>query len=82
MATTPDRLAGPPPANTPTVDVLVQQIGPLAQKLGVVSLIIIGRDPRTNEAKLYGSPAAIADLRSLIADKCQLFDGGETGWDG
>jgi hypothetical protein len=58
--------------NTPTLDAFVQQIGPVAQQLGITTLIIIGRDPQTGELKLFGESAAKAapsDLRVLVEDK-------------
>ncbi len=58
--------------NTPTLDAFVQQIGSLAKQLGIETLIIIGRDPRTGELKLFGETAARtapSDLRVLVEDK-------------
>jgi hypothetical protein len=75
-----DRTAPLPPVPTPRLDQLVQAIGPLAAKLGVVGLVIVGVDPTTHRAKVYGAPEAIQALRGLVAEKFGLFDGGETGW--
>jgi len=79
----PDRLAPPPPVSAPMLDALVQQIGALAQKMGVVEIIIVGRDPRTKGVKLYGDPKLNSDpdIRTVVADKLGLFDSGETSWE-
>jgi len=75
-----DRTAPVPPANTPTLDALVQQIMPIAMKLGIPMLVIVGVDPQTNEMKLFGSQEARTALRTLVAEKFGLFDGGEAAW--
>jgi len=78
----PDRTAPPPPVTAPTLDALVAQIAALAPKMGVVEVIIIGRDPRTRGVKLYGDPKLNSDpeIREVVAAKFGLFDSGETGW--
>lgn len=79
----PDRTAPPPPVVAPTLDVLVAQIAALAQKMGVLEVIIIGRDPRTRGVKLYGDPKLNAeqDFRDVVSAKFGLFDSGETSWE-
>jgi hypothetical protein len=78
----PDRTRAPAPVSAPTLDALVQQIGVLAQKMGVPAIIIIGRDPRTSGVKLYGDPSLNEDqdFREIVAAKFKLFDSGETAW--
>lgn len=69
-------------ANTPNLDAYVQQIGPVAKQYGITTLIVIGRDPITNEVRLYGETAAStapADIRALVAEKFSLGEG-ETAW--
>jgi hypothetical protein len=77
-----DRTAPPPPLPTPHLDQLVQEIGKLAVKFGVPGIVIVGLDPRTLNAKVYGDPKAIQALRGIVAEKFGLFDGGETSWGG
>lgn len=81
MASTPDRTAPPPPVLTPRLDQLVQEISKIAMRYGTPGLVIAGVDPTTRQARVYGSPEAIAALRGVVAEKFQLFDGGETSWD-
>lgn len=76
-----DRTAPQPAVPTPTLDTFAAQVGALAQKMGIPSLVIMARDPRTKTAKFYASSVAKDDLRPLAAEKFELFDGGETGWD-
>jgi hypothetical protein len=61
------------------------EIGILAQKHGVKSVIIVVRDPNTNKATLFASPGAKEDLRGFVAEKMGFSDGSdesETGWGG
>lgn len=69
-------------ANTPNLDAFVQQISQIAKQHGITTLIVIGRDPVTNEVKLFGGTAAKnaeTDLRALVAEKFGLGEG-ETAW--
>ena len=75
-----DRTAPVPPATTPTLDAFVQQIMPIAVKLGIPMLVIVGVDPQTGEMKLYGSQEARTATRTLVAEKFLLADVGEAAW--
>lgn len=75
-----DRTVPPPPANTPRLDALVQEIMPIALKHGIPMLVIVGVDPTTGEAKLYGSQEAREATRSLVAAKFGLADVAEAEW--
>jgi hypothetical protein len=57
------------PTNTPVLDQLVAAIAPVAKKLNIPMLVIIGRDPTTGEVRLYGSEAAIGATKSVVEDK-------------
>lgn len=64
------------PSNTPKLDALVQDIGKAAMKHGVPGLVIVGVDPSTNIAKVYGAPQAITALRKIVAEKFGLVEHG------
>lgn len=67
------------PPQTPTLDGFVQQIGALAQQLGINVLVIVGKDPVTNEQKLYGAKPAMEEVRDLVGEKFGFY--GETSWE-
>lgn len=81
----PDRIALAQAAaaavQTPTLDLLVQAIGPIAQKLGISQLVVVGVDPRTGHKRVYGAPETLMAVRDVVAEKFGLADVGETGWD-
>ena len=56
-------------------------IKPLALKLGIRQLAIVGKDPTTGAMRLYGDKNDL-ELRTIVAVKFDMQDGGETGWDG
>lgn len=70
------------PPNTPTLDVLIQQLAPLAQRLGVATLLIAAKDPRTGEIGIFGSTEAMGELRETVEAKFveKLGMVGETAW--
>lgn len=68
------------PPNTPTLDRLVAAIKKYAIQLGVNQLVIVGRDPQTNETRVYGDKDN-EQLRALIAEKFALADVGDTSWE-
>lgn len=76
----PNRLAPPPPANTPVVDAFAQQVTALATKFRITLVAIAAVDPQTGEQKLYASPGAIPATRELVAEKYDLVAMAETAW--
>ena len=76
-----NRLQPPPQAATPTLDAFIRDLTVLAKKYRVTTLVIAGVDPPTQQHRLYGDANSIAALRSIVADKMGLFDGGETSWE-
>lgn len=69
-------------ANAPTLDAFVQAIGSLAQRYGVTSLVIVGRDPLTDEVKLFGETAARTDagIREVVQEKFAFDSEPVTAW--
>lgn len=61
-----------------------QQCSLLAVRLGIRSLAIAIRDPTTNALQVIASPAAMQDLRPIVAQKFNLVEPGsgeaETEW--
>jgi hypothetical protein len=68
--------------NTPALYQLIQQIGPLAQQLGVSTLIIVGKDPRTGEMNLFADTSSLVALRDFVEAKFveKLGVVAETSW--
>jgi len=67
------------------MDKFQQEIGVLAQKYGIKSMVVVVRDPVTKKATLFASQGAKEDLKELIAEKLGFSDGSdesETGWGG
>jgi hypothetical protein len=60
------------------------QIGAVAQRHGIKSLVIAARDPGTGEAKVMKSPNGLVDLREPAAKAFGFAepDDAETGWVG
>ncbi len=71
------------PLGTPVLDQLIAQLMPIAQKLGITSLVITGRDPQTKELALFGSVESMTDVRDFVEtkmnEKCGMI--GETAWE-
>jgi len=69
--------------NAPTIDAFIQQIAPLAQRLGVTTLLIAAKDPRTGEISIVSSVEAMTELRETVeakfVEKCGMV--GETAWE-
>jgi hypothetical protein len=73
-------MANPP--NTPVLQQFLQQIGPLAQRLGISTLVIAARDPQTSELGLFGSTESMAAVRDFVEQKFNEKLGivAETAW--
>ena len=68
--------------NTPVLQQLLAKIGPIAQQLGIDTLVIVGRDPQTKELALFGSTEAMAVVRDYTEAKFNEKLGivAETAW--
>jgi hypothetical protein len=69
-------------ANAPTLDALIQQIGPLAKQYGVTEIVIVARDPQTGAVKLFGETVAQRDakIREVVREKFAFDSEPETAW--
>lgn len=65
-------------ANTPVIDQFMASIKPIAEQLGLSTLVVAAQDPTTNEMKLFGSREAKEVLRDLVSEKFGF--GSEVGW--
>lgn len=76
-------MATPTGPNIPTLQQFVQQIMPIAQQLGVTTIVIAARDPATKEIGIFGSVEAMTDLRDAVEQKFNEKLGlvGETSWE-
>jgi len=68
--------------NTPVLQQFLQQIAPLAQQLGISTLMIVGKDPQTGELALFGDTASLVALRDFVEQKFveKLGVVAETSW--
>lgn len=69
--------------NTPVLQALLQQIGPVAQQLGISTLLIVAKDPQTGELAMFGSTESMGTLRDFTERKFddKLGIVGETAWE-
>ena len=68
------------------MDAFISQVSALAQRMGIKSLVIGVRDPRTNEVKVVTTAGAVEDLKNAVGAKFGLTDPAhaetEVGWGG
>ena len=76
-------MANPTGPNIPTLQAFIAQLMPIAQQLGVTTIVIAARDPASKEIGIFGSVESMGELRDAVeakfTEKCGLV--GETAWE-
>lgn len=72
----------PPPA----IDTFIARVGALAQQLGIAHMVLITKNPASDEVRVNASPGAMDLVKATVAEKFGFpFDDetvGETSWPG
>lgn len=66
--------------NSKVLAKFVREVSALAQSSGIVHVVIVARDPSSNEEHVIASPGAMEALRNTIATKFGFADGSEAEW--